>query len=122
MPLWVNPESQPTPSSRFCACSGIAARAASAKCTTRWPAAGPSGTTTLKTLQVMLRKGLTLREDHRSLHLYRARHREQETLRRLVIDLVDRAFGGSTSKLVIQALSSRRASPEDLREIRRLLK
>jgi predicted transcriptional regulator len=54
--------------------------------------------------------------------LYRARHREQETLQRLVLDLVDRAFGGSTSKLVIQALSSRRASPEDLREIRRLLK
>jgi len=78
-------------------------------------------TTTLKTLQVMLRKGLTLREDHRGLHLYRARHREQETLRRLVLDLVDRAFGGSTSKLVIQALSSRKASPEDLREIKRLL-
>jgi len=79
-------------------------------------------TTTLKTLQVMLRKGLTLREDHRGLHLYRAKHREQETLRRLVLDLVDRAFGGSTSKLVIQALSSRKASPDDLREIRRLLK
>lgn len=78
-------------------------------------------TTTLKTLQVMLRKGLTMREEHRGLHLYRARYREQETLRRLVLDLVDRAFGGSTSKLVIQALSSRKASPEDLREIRRLL-
>ena len=78
-------------------------------------------TTTLKTLQVMHQKGLTLRENHRGLHLHQARQPEQETLRRLVLDLVDRAFGGSTSKLVIQALSSRRASPEDLREIRRLL-
>ena len=78
-------------------------------------------TTTLKTLQVMTEKGLTLREDHRGLHLYRARDGEQETQRRLVTDLLDRAFGGSTSKLVIQALASRRASPEELREIRRLL-
>lgn len=78
-------------------------------------------TTTLKTLQVMRQKGLTLRETHRGLHLHRAKHGEKETLGRIVADLVDRAFGGSTSKLVIQALSSRRASPEDLREIRRLL-
>src|SRR5262245_21837195 len=78
-------------------------------------------TTTLKTLQVMTEKGLTLREDHRGLHLYRARDGEQETQRRLVTDLLDRAFGGSTSKLVIQALASRRPSPEELREIRRLL-
>jgi predicted transcriptional regulator len=78
-------------------------------------------TTTLKTLQVMTEKGLTLREDHRGLHLYRPRHGEQETQRRLVTDLLDRAFGGSTSKLVVQALATRRASPEELREIRRLL-
>jgi hypothetical protein len=41
--------------------------------------------------------------------------------RRLVRDLLDRAFGGSTSKLVVQALASKPASPGDLREIRRLL-
>ena len=78
-------------------------------------------TTTLKTLQVMTEKGLTIREDHRGQHVYRPRHAEEETLRRLVTDLLDRAFGGSTSKLVIQALASRKASPEELREIRRLL-
>jgi BlaI family penicillinase repressor len=78
-------------------------------------------TTTLKTLQVMTDKGLTLREDHRGQHLYRPRHAEAETLTRLVTDLLDRAFGGSTSKLVVQALNSRPASPEELREIRALL-
>jgi predicted transcriptional regulator len=78
-------------------------------------------TTTLKTLQVMTEKGLTIREEHRGQHLYRPRAAEEETLRQLVTDLLDRAFGGSTSKLVIQALTSRRASPEELREIRRLL-
>lgn len=78
-------------------------------------------TTTLKTLQIMTEKGLTVREDHRGQHRYRPRHAEEETQRRLVSDLLDRAFGGSTSKLVVQALASRRASPEELREIRRLL-
>ena len=78
-------------------------------------------TTTLKTLQVMTAKGLTNREDHRGQHLYKPRHAEEETLRRLVTDLLDQAFGGSTSKLVVQALASRRASPEELQEIRDLL-
>jgi predicted transcriptional regulator len=75
----------------------------------------------LKTLQVMTEKGLTIREDHRGQHLYRPRHAESETQRRLLVDLLDRAFGGSTSKLVIQALAIRPASGDELREIKRLL-
>lgn len=78
-------------------------------------------TTTLKTLQVMTEKGHTLREDHRGQHLYRAALPEDTTQRHLVADLLDRAFGGSTTKLVLQALASRRATPDELREIRRLL-
>jgi len=36
-------------------------------------------------------------------------------------DLVDRAFDGSAVGLVMQALSAKRASPEEIKEIRRLL-
>jgi BlaI family transcriptional regulator, penicillinase repressor len=79
-------------------------------------------TTTLKTLQVMTDKGLTVRDEVRGQHVYRPKQAEDETQRHLVTDLLDRAFGGSASKLVIQALTSRPASEEDLREIRRLLK
>jgi predicted transcriptional regulator len=82
---------------------------------------GVGYTTTLKTLQVMTEKGLTEREDLRGQHVYRPRLAEEETQRRLLLDLLDRAFGGSTAKLVVQALASRRATPEELREIRRLL-
>ena len=78
-------------------------------------------TTTLKTLQVMTEKGLTLREDHRGQHLYQPRDAKEVTQRHLVLDLLDRAFGGNATKLIVQALASRRASPEELREIRRLL-
>lgn len=78
-------------------------------------------TTTLKLLQIMTEKGLTTREEQGQQHLYRARHAEEETQRRLVGDLLERAFGGSTSKLVMQALATKRASAAELREIRRLL-
>jgi predicted transcriptional regulator len=78
-------------------------------------------TTTLKLLQVMTAKGLTLREERGTQHVYRARHAEQTMQRRLVRDLVDRAFGGSTAQFVLQALASRKASPEELQEIRRLI-
>ena len=78
-------------------------------------------TTTLKLLQIMTEKGLTTREEQGQHHVYSPRHGEGETQRRLVGDLLERAFGGSTSKLVLQALATKRASPEELREIRRLL-
>ena len=78
-------------------------------------------TTTLKTLQVMTERGLTLREDHRGQHLYRPHDPREVTQRHLVIDLLDRAFGGSSTKLIVQALTSRRASADELREIHRLL-
>jgi BlaI family penicillinase repressor len=78
-------------------------------------------TTTLKTLQTMTEKGLTVRAAERGQHVYRPRHAEAVTQGRLVTDLLDRAFGGSAGKLVLQALESRRASPADLREIRRWL-
>lgn len=78
-------------------------------------------TTTLKMLQIMTEKGLVVREERGRQHAYRARHPQRQMQRRLVRDLLDRAFGGSTSSLVLQALASKKASPEELREIRRLL-
>ena len=78
-------------------------------------------TTVLKLLQIMTEKGLVTRDERTRSHVYRARLSEDTTQRQLVTDLLDRAFGGSTSKLVIQALASRRATEDELQEIRRLL-
>jgi predicted transcriptional regulator len=78
-------------------------------------------TTTLKTLQTMTDKGLTVRQTERGQHIYRPSQAEAVTQQRLVTDLLDRAFGGSAAKLVLQALESRRASPDELREIREWL-
>ena len=79
-------------------------------------------TTTLKLLQLMTEKGVAVREEEGRVHLYRAAAAQEETQRHLIRDLVDRAFGGSPSKLVMQALAVKPASAEELREIRRLLK
>jgi len=46
---------------------------------------------------------------------------EEQTQRQLVRDLLDRAFGGSSTKLVLQALATHRATAEELTEIRRLI-
>ena len=78
-------------------------------------------TTTLKFMQLMTEKGMLLREEDGRTHLYRAAYPEEATQQRLVADLLDRAFGGSSAKLVIQALAAKPASPEELREIRKIL-
>ena len=78
-------------------------------------------TTVLKTLQVMAEKGLVARDETERSHVYRAAVPEKSVKRRLVSDLLDRVFEGSAANLVVQALSAKRASPEDIRKIRKLL-
>jgi BlaI family transcriptional regulator, penicillinase repressor len=78
-------------------------------------------TTTLKLLQIMAEKELVRRDDSDRTHVYAARASQEQTQRQLVQHLLDKAFGGSAMKLVMQALSTRKASPEELDQIRDLL-
>ncbi len=82
---------------------------------------GSGYTTILKLMQIMTEKGLVVRDESQRAHIYRPRATQQKTQRQLVTDLVDRAFGGSTAQLAMQALSSKKTSPEELAELRRLL-
>jgi BlaI family penicillinase repressor len=82
----------------------------------------PTGyTTALKLLQIMAEKKLVSRDEAARAHVYSARVPEQQTQRQLVGDLLDRAFGGSALKLVMHALSSRKASRAELASIREML-
>src|SRR5881394_569731 len=78
-------------------------------------------TTVLKLLQIMTEKGLVVRDESQRAHIYEARYSEQKTQRQLLTDLMERAFGGSPAKLVMQALSSKKASAEEVEEIREML-
>jgi BlaI family transcriptional regulator, penicillinase repressor len=82
----------------------------------------PTGyTTVLKLLQIMTDKGLVQRDTRERTHVFRASRTEQQTQRQLVGDLLERAFDGSAARLVLQALATRRATKDELDEIRRLL-
>src|SRR3982075_2679122 len=78
-------------------------------------------TTFLKLLQIMTEKHLVVRDEAARTHVYQAAYTEDQTQRQLVSDLLDRAFGGSAAKLVLQALAANKTSPEELAEIRKLL-
>ena len=78
-------------------------------------------TTVLKLLQIMAAKKLVKRDTRARTHVYAAAASEATTRKQLLSDLVDRAFGGSSLALVLQALSTTRATPAELAQIRRLL-
>jgi predicted transcriptional regulator len=78
-------------------------------------------TTILKLLQIMTEKRLVKRDTRARTHVYSAAVSEATTRRHLLSDLVNRAFGGSSLALVLQALSTTRATPAELDQIRRLL-
>ena len=78
-------------------------------------------TTVLKLMQIMAEKGLLAREARGRAHVYTVTSDESQTQARLVGDLMQRAFGGSARKLIVAALSGRKASAEEIEEIKRLL-
>lgn len=78
-------------------------------------------TTALKMLQIMHEKGLVVRDDSDRTHVFAAAQTQAQTQRTLLDDLLDKAFGGSSMSLVMQALASRKSSREELAEIRKLI-
>jgi len=78
-------------------------------------------TTVLKMLQIMNEKGLVQRDITDRVHTFSPAQSQVQTQRGLLDDLLDKAFGGSSMNLVMQALATRRASREELADIRKLL-
>ena len=82
---------------------------------------GSGYTTALKLMQIMVEKGLLTRDESVRPQVYRPSRPQKSTQRQLLKDLVDRAFAGSPGNLVLQALATRKTTPEERREIRALL-
>ncbi len=78
-------------------------------------------TTVLKLLQIMTVKGTVTRNEQDRAHVYAAVQPAERTKRQLAGDVLQKVFGGSASELVMHALSGRKASHEEIEEIRRLL-
>ena len=78
-------------------------------------------TTTLKQLQIMFEKGLVSRDSDDRTHIYAAEKGKEETQKQLLDRLLNTAFGGSASKLVMQVLGNHKSSPKELEEIKALI-
>ena len=77
--------------------------------------------TVLKLMQIMTDKGILERDTSVRPQVFRAARPRRQTQRLLLRELLDRAFGGSPGALVLQALSIRKSTPQELKEIRQLL-
>ncbi len=77
-------------------------------------------TTTLKLMQIMTEKGLLTRDESQRQHVYRPAFTQEKTQKQLVGDLLEKAFSGSTEKLVMRALSARKVSAKELKRIRKM--
>ena len=77
--------------------------------------------TVLKFMQIMTDKGTLVRDETARPQIYRPARPQRQIQQNIVRDLVSRAFGGSSASLAIHALSDRKTSPDERRQIRELL-
>ena len=72
-------------------------------------------------MQIMAEKRLVKRDESERSHVYEAALSEEQTQRQVVSHLLERLFAGSSHKLVMQALASKKATPAEVAAIRKLL-
>ena len=78
-------------------------------------------TTTLKLLQIMYEKEIVVRNEEERSHVYSAAIGEGDIQKALVDRLLESAFSGSATKLVMQAIGNSQTSKEELEQIRAYL-
>ena len=79
-------------------------------------------TSVMTVMNIMVDKGYLSRRKDGASYVYRARIGEQATTGRMLSDLVDRAFGGSTAAVMLNLLETSDLDEAELREIRTLLR
>jgi predicted transcriptional regulator len=78
-------------------------------------------TSVMSLLNVMTEKGLVSRKPQGRAFVYAAKAGRQKTMRRMVSDLLGRAFEGSASLLVAHLLEEAHPTAEELAQIRRAI-
>lgn len=82
---------------------------------------GTNYSTSVKMLSVMLSKGLVKRDEKATPHIYRAAITRERAAKSFLSELIEKVYDGSAMSLVLQALSSSKASKEEIEQARRLL-
>ena len=78
-------------------------------------------TTVLKLLQIMTTKGTVQRNETQRAHVYESCLPAEQTKRQIAGDMLQRVFEGSASQLMMHALAGRKASSEEIVELRHML-
>jgi BlaI family transcriptional regulator, penicillinase repressor len=78
-------------------------------------------TSVLKLMQIMTTKGTVKRNEQQRAHVYEAVQPAEKTKRQLALDVLQRVFDGSASDMMMHALAGRKASKQEIEEMRRLL-
>ena len=84
-------------------------------------AKGTNYSTTVKMLAIMLQKRLVKRDEDAQPHVYRPAITRAKTGKRMLDDLIEKVYDGSAMSLVLQALSSGKATKEELDQVRHML-
>ena len=75
-------------------------------------------TTVLKTMQVMMERGMLDRDSEGRKHIYWAVIAQNATQDKLLDSFLDKTFGGSAKKLVMRALGKHTPDAEELEELK----
>lgn len=78
-------------------------------------------TTTLKLMQIMNEKGLLERETGSRTHIYKALISQSKTKQKILDTLIETVFNGSAAQLVMQAMSNKKSSKEEIEMIKKYL-
>lgn len=78
-------------------------------------------TTTLKLMQIMHEKGLVQRDTAQRTHKYKAIISQKDTSQGILQTMIDTVFNGSAAQLVMQALSNKQSSKEEIKQIKDFL-
>ena len=78
-------------------------------------------TSVLKFLQIMTGKRTVRRNESQRAHVYEACLPAEQTKAQLAGDILQRVFEGSASQMMMHALAGRKASREEIKDLRRLL-
>lgn len=75
-------------------------------------------TTTLKTMQVMMERGMLDRISEGRKHIYRPLIAQTDTQDKLLDSFLDKTFGGSAKNLVMRALGQHTPDAAELKELK----
>jgi predicted transcriptional regulator len=78
-------------------------------------------TTVLTNMKTLEQKGYLRATQHERAHVYRSARPKQDVIRHMVRDFVTRVFNGAGQPLVVHLLEDDRLSPQDLRDITRMM-